>query len=575
MNYNYFSSNTKIDKIEIPLCPLCAQFYFKNQERAHFSCTALILFLHCTQIFQRMNNNTHFSQATPVFRGKQCPEEGYIVGYSAIIDKLGIKVPLPYQITFVCTQNKSYETNEWKILPKSYLPEDNSEMTEIEALYKHLVFALKYEGINLLVYRKLTEHYATEQFVELVNIEPTGQYSRRIWFLIEWITGKSLEGKEDLTRKSYIPLVDEKLQYAIAGEKSSRHLVINNLPGTQDFCPLIRKTNKLEQNIETQFSEKNKLYLKEIHKDILQRASSFLLLKDSKASFTIEGESPKAKRAARWGQAIGQAGTKNLGIEELIRLQQIVIENSRFIEMGLRKKGGFVGEHDRTTGEPLPEHISAKWQDIESLINGLIVTNNLLIKSEFDAVLAAAIIAFGFVFIHPFEDGNGRIHRYLIHHTLAKKRFSQQSIIFPVSASILNHIDDYRIVLEQYSHPLLDFIEWKETKDHNIEVLNETIDFYRYFDATLQAEFLYDCVIDTIENIIPTEVTFLAKYDEFKRFVDDEFEMPDKMVALLVRFLEQNNGVLSKRAKEKEFDALTEAEVNQIEIRYKEIFKMQ
>ncbi len=448
-------------------------------------------------------------------------------------------------------------------------------MTEIEALYKHLVFALKYEGINLLVYRKLTEYYTTKQLVELVNVEPTGQYSRRIWFLIEWIIGKKLEGKEDLTRKSYIPLIDERLQYAIAGEKSSRHLVINNLPGTPGFCPLIRKTKKLEKNIEAQFSEKNKLYLKEIPKEILQRASSFLLLKDSKASFTIEGESPKAKRAARWGQAIGQAGTKSLSIQELIRLQQIVIENTRFTEMGLRKKGGFVGEHDRTTGEPLPEHISAKWQDVESLMNGLIVTNNLLLKSEFDAVLAAAIIAFGFVFIHPFEDGNGRIHRYLIHHTLAKKHFAEQGIIFPVSASILNHIDDYRVVLEQYSHPLLDFIEWEETKDHNIKVLNETNDYYRYFDATLQAEFLYDCVIDTIVNIIPAEVTYLEQYDEFKRFVDDEYEMPDKMVALLVHFLEQNNGILSKRAKEKEFAALTETEVNLIEIRYNEIFKMQ
>jgi Fic family protein len=520
-----------------------------------------------------MNNNTHFSRITPIFHGKQCPEEGHIVGYSAIIDKLGLKVPIPNQITLVCNQNKNYETDDWKVLPKSYLPDDNSELTEIEALYKHLVFALKYEGVNLLVYKKLTQNYTTKQLTDLANIEPTGQYSRRIWFLIEWIKGEKLDEKEDLSRKSYIPLIDVKLQYAIAGEKSSRHLVINNLSGTPDFCPLIRKTNKLEHYIENRYSEKNKLYLKEIHKDILQRASSFLLLKDSKASFTIEGESPKAKRAARWGQAIGQAGTKNLSIEELIRLQQIVIENTRFIEMGFRKKGGFVGEHDRTTGEPLPEHISAKWQDIESLIKGLIATNDLLIKSDFDAVLAAAIIAFGFVFIHPLEDGNGRIHRYLFHHTLAKKHFSQQGIIFPVSASILNHIDDYRIVLEQYSHPLLDFIEWKETKDHNIEVLNETIDYYRYFDATLQTEFLYDCVIDTIENIIPAEVTYLAQYDEFKRFVDDEFEMPDKMVALLVRFLDQNNGGLSKRAREREFNALTEIEINQIENRYKEIFK--
>jgi hypothetical protein len=522
-----------------------------------------------------MNKSTHFSQIAPIFHGKQCPEKGYIVGYTAVIDKLRLPIPIPYQITLVCNQNKNYETDDWKILPKSYLPEDNSEITEIEALYKHLVFALKYEGINLLVYRKLTQHYSTEQLSNLVDIEPTGQYSRRIWFLIEWITGKKLDGKKDLTKKSYVPLVDEKLQFAVMGEKSSRHLIINNLPGTPEFCPLIRKTPKLENYIQTQFSEKNRLYLNDIHKDILQRASSFLLLKDSKASFTIEGESPKAKRAARWGQAIGQAGSKDLSFEELARLQQIVIENDRFVEMGFRKKGGFVGEHDRTTGEPIPEHISARWQDIETLMAGLIATNKLLIEDEFDAVLAASMIAFGFVFIHPFEDGNGRIHRYLIHHTLAKKNFSQQGIIFPVSASILDHINDYRIILENYSHPLLDYIEWRETADHNIEVLNDTIDYYRYFDITPQAEFLYDCVIDTIENIIPSEVSYLGHYDEFKRFVDDEFEMPDKMVALLVRFLEQNNGELSKRAREKEFEALSETEVHQIEMRYNEIFKTQ
>ena len=521
-----------------------------------------------------MENTAHFFQKAPVFHGKQCPEEGYIVGYAAIIDKLGLKVPVPCQITMVCNQNKNYETKEWRILPKYYLPDDNSKLKEIEALYKHLVFALKYEGINLLVYNKLIQYYTAEQLVDLVNIEPTGRYSRRIWFLIEWMLGKKLEGKADLTRKSYIPVIDEKLQYAITGEKSPRHLVINNLPGTPDFCPLIRKTHKLEQYIQAQFSEKNKLNLKEVHKDILKRASSFLLLKDSRASFSIEGESPKAKRAARWGKAIGQAGTKDLSIAEFLRLQQIVIEDSRFIDMGFRMKGGFVGEHDRTTGEPLPEHISSKWQDIETLILGLIETNNLLLQSEFDAVLAATILAFGFVFIHPFEDGNGRIHRYLIHHTMARKHFSQQGIIFPVSASILNHIDDYRIVLEQHSHPLLDFIEWKETQDHNIEVINDTIGYYRYFDATPQAEFLYDCVIDTIENIIPGEITYLAQYDEFKRFVDDEFEMPDKMVALLVRFLYQNNGSLSKRAREKEFCALTEMEINQIEKRYYEIFKI-
>ena len=65
------------------------------------------------------------------------------------------------------------------------------------------------------------------------------------------------------------------------------------------------------------------------------------MLKDSKASFTIEGESPKSKRAARWGNAIGQAGLNELTKDELVRLQDLVIENGRFIHMGLRVQGGF------------------------------------------------------------------------------------------------------------------------------------------------------------------------------------------------------------------------------------------
>lgn len=155
---------------------------------------------------------------------------------------------------------------------------------------------------------------------------------------------------------------------------------------------------------------------------------------------------------------------------------------------------------------------------------------------------------------------------------LAKKQFNQPGIIFPVSASMLDRIDAYRKVLETYSLPVLDFIQWKETAGHNVEVLNETIDYYRYFDATPQAEFLYDCVQDTIDRIIPQEVDYLQKYDAFKRFIDDEFEMPDRTVALLLRFLEQNRGQLSKRAREKEFSLLSEQEAERIEQYYQAIW---
>lgn len=506
-----------------------------------------------------------FSQKISVFHGRHTPEEAVLVGYGALIESFKLPVPMPAQLALISSKKRQYETDDWKIFTSRHQPEDT--------LYKQLVFALKYEGINLLFFKKLFEKLSQKEIVELIQVEPTGQYSRKIWFLYEWLLSTKLRIANADSKIKYTPLLDNDKQYALKGHESARHRIINNLPGTQNFCPLIRKTVKLEQYIAANFAGQKDNFLKGMRKDIVQRASAFLLLKDSKASFTIEGESPKSKRAARWGQAIGQAGTRDLTKEELLRLQQLVIENPRFLEMGFRKKGGFVGEHDRTTGEPLPDHISARWQDIDLLLSGLLNTHELLLKNNLDAVVAASVIAFGFVFIHPFEDGNGRIHRYLIHHVLAKKEFAQQGIIFPVSASILDRISDYRKTLESYSHPLLDFIEWKETRDHNVEVTNNTLDYYRYYDATRQAEFLYDCVKDTIENIIPNEVTYLTRYDAFKKYLEEEYEMPDNLVAQTIRFLEQNSGHLSKRAKEKEFGKLTEDEIVDLEEKYKELFQ--
>ncbi len=505
-----------------------------------------------------------FSQIKNDFHGRRLPEDDMtLAGYAAIINYYKLEIPLPDILSAISIKHRKYETEQWSVFTPRHKPDDT--------LQGHLLFALKYETIDLAFYNALFSKVEKDTIKEIILSEPNGKHSRRLWFIYEFLTQTELDiPNSELT--NYVDLLDHDIQYVGTPENSKRHRVKNNLLGVLNFCPTIRRTQKLDEFIALNLKEKAISVLGSVHPDVLARASAFLLLKDSKASYAIEGETPPHNRAERWGKAIGQAGQQKLTEDEFIRLQKIVIEDTRFIKMGMRDEGGFIGEHDRQTNIPIPDHISAKWQDLKNLINGLIETNAKTSSENLDPVFEAAIIAFGFVFIHPFEDGNGRLHRYLIHHVLAEKGFAQKGIVFPVSAVILEKIDEYRKVLEAYSKPRLDLIKWKPTQNGNVEVLNNTLDLYRYFDVTRQVEFLYECVNQTVNVTLPSEVEYLEKHDRLKSYIQEYFEMPDRTVSLLINFLHQGQGKLSKRAREKEFSQLNDDECNNLEKIFKDIF---
>lgn len=500
------------------------------------------------------------------FQEKRLPEkEVFLAGYAALVARYDLKVPSPERYCFISHRHQRYETPDWVAFPLRYQPEDTLE--------GQLTFALRYEPLDLGILKALFQRIQPEELCQWIQSEPTGRYSRRAWFLYEWLLDTRLE-IPDATTGNFVDVLDSTLQYsAVKPLSSRRHRVNNNLPGTKGYCPLIRRTPTLEtfQNLHLQEDVKGKMG--DLHPDLFARAAAFMLLKDSRASFVIEGERPSKSRVERWGRALGQAGLYPLTVEELLRLQTIVIEDHRFVKLGLRHQGGFIGVHDRTTMLPLPDHISARWQDLPDLMEGLLNTYELLKGQGGDSVLLASMIAFGFVFIHPFEDGNGRLHRYLIHHVLADLGFSPKGVVFPVSAVILERIDTYREVLESYSRPRLDYIEWKPTADGNVDVLNDTADLYRYFDGTRQAEFLYACVQQTIDVTLPDELNYLVQYDQLKTAIGNLFDMPDPMIDLLIRFLHQNHGALSKRAREKEFANLTPEECDGLEALYQQVWK--
>jgi Fic/DOC family len=512
-------------------------------------------------------NPNHFSGAVTDFHERPLPEPATPVGYAALIDAFlagphGPCVPLPRQLSAISSRHRAVDTPEWRLYSPRYEPQPTLE--------GHLTFALKYEGLDLAVLKRLFLTVGPADVQTIVRARRTGSYARRIWFLYEWLTGQTLDvAPADMG--TYVPALDPAQQLETAGENSPRHRVRNNLPGTPDFCPLVFKTPAIEQFIALNLEERAREVVSRVPRDLLARTAAFLRLKDSKSSYVIEGERPPQDRIQRWGRAIGEAGRRPLSLDELLRLQRIVIGDERFVHLGLRRDGGFVGEHDRYTHAPIPDHISARPEDLPSLVAGMMAFDRGA-EERLDAVIAAALLAFGFIYVHPFEDGNGRIHRYLIHHVLARRGYNPQGVHFPVSAAILERIDEYRAVLESYSNRLLPVIQWQPNDINNVRVLNDTADFYRFFDATPHAAFLYACVRQTIEHDLPDETRFLEKFDRFRAVVESIVDMPDRTLDNLFGFLKQNRGHLSKRAREQEFAALTEDETRRIEHAYADLF---
>lgn len=501
-----------------------------------------------------------FSGPVTAFQERRLPECATLAGYAALIEALGLVVPLPRTLSATGSRHKVYTTDGWRILTPRHAPEPT--------LAGHLTFALRYEGLDLAVLKRLFLAVRPAEITAIVAASPTGKTARRLWFLYEWILDKRLE-LPDAKRGGYVPAIDADLQYAIPGFNSPRHRVRNNLPGTAAFCPLVFRTAALDRAVALDLAARARALVADVPRDVLARAAAFLLVKDSRSSYAIEGERPAQDRIQRWGRAIGEAGRNALDRNELDRLQRIVIGDSRFVNLGLRTEGGFVGEHDRSTRQPLPDHIDAKPNDLDSLMGGLLAFEADAAQ-RLDPVMAAAILAFGFVYIHPYEDGNGRLHRFLIHHVLGRRGFNPPGVVFPVSSAILEAITDYKAVLEDYSARLLPVIQWRATPRGNVDVLNDTADFYRYFDATRQAEFLYGCVERTIETDLPQETAFLAAYDAFSARVQNVVDMPDRTVDLLFRFLHQQGGTLSRRARSKEFAVLSDAEAATIQEAYRD-----
>lgn len=508
---------------------------------------------------------TTIADSPPLFQETLVPEGCRLAGWAALKHTLDLQAPVRSKCCVSSSHIKGSqrEEAEWTVYDKRYWPGDKA--------MDHLDFAFKREPLDLLVLKRIFDRLPERELIDFIQAAPTGAVSRRLWFFFEFLTGRTLDIPDLNAKVAATDALDAKAYVVSSPVMSKRHRVRDNLLGNGNFCPLIRRTDKIEAFLQVDLDLQAQTTIGNISQHLLRRAASFLLLADSQSSFAIEGERPARTRLERWGRAVLQAGKNRLSVDEFNRLHAVLIEDTRFNKFGLRDEGVFLGERDHNQ-DPLPEFIGARHEDLPQLIEGLLAANMRMRNSNVDAVMQATATAFGFVYIHPYEDGNGRLHRCLIHHVLAERKFTPPGMVFPVSAVMYDRIDDYRRVLQAHSSPLMEFIDWRPTAARNVEVLNDTRDLYALFDCTEVAEFLYECVERTVQHDLPKEIEYLRRHDEFQRRLRDLVEMPDKLAQDLLMFIENNNGKLPNKRRKKEFAALNDDEVAQIEQLYAEFY---
>jgi len=500
----------------------------------------------------------HLELEAPVsFQDEIIPRGTQLAGWAALVQALDIQAPVrqPSCVSERHIRGSKREEGRWRIFDKRYQP--GNQFTE------HLAFALRHENIDLLILKRAFEAVPKAVLEEYVRSTPGGTQTRRTWFFYEMLTGQTLD-LEEAPNVTAVDALDARAYFTGKAKLSKRHKVRDNLLGSGDWCPVIRRTKQLEEFTALGLAERAAEIVGRTGQHLVTRATSFLLLADSRASFEIEGERAPRSRLEHWGKAVLQAGNNELTLDEIVRLHRVLIKDTRFVFPGLRPDGVYLGERDQI-GDPLPEFIGARPESLEDICDGMLDANNRMRDDGLDPILQAAATAFGFIYIHPFQDGNGRVHRCLIHHVLAERKYTPPGMVFPVSSVMLDRIDDYRKTLQAHSAPLMDFIKWRPTAERNVEVLNDTADLYRYFDCTQAAEYLYACVQRTVEQDLPREIDYLRRHDEAMHRIHEMIEMPDHLVQNLILFIRHNDGTLSKRKREKEFYKLTDEEVHGLE----------
>ncbi|WP_027328632.1 Fic family protein [Marinimicrobium agarilyticum] len=478
------------------------------------------------------------------------------VGYTYLAQLSDIQAIMPETMAEVRSVTRKEVIGPIMAVPAKLAPGEQD-------ILGHILFGLKHEGVNLSILAQALPKVPEPELRAAFDASPSSQYLRRACYLWEYFSGRVVHRQCEAIRQAYVPLFDPALYVtastSVRTARNARWRVTFNGLGTLDYCVTVRRTPELQALLNKRLLQKATEFTASLPKAVLNRTLAWAYLHETRDSYAIENEAPSENKATRFVNLLRQAhNPRKLDEDYLVELQNATISNVYGQAASFRTQQNYLSNGLRgalgVTYLPPPPVLGRElMDDLMALANGP--------PEGVDPLVLAAIVSFGFVFIHPFMDGNGRLSRFLFHQVLCQQGSLENGLVLPVSMVLRQNEAEYLASLQVFSEPVrrLWEVTFIDEDQYQFEFKGHEA-VYRYWDGTRGAEFMAQAADQAIEQHLKEETLFLIRYDEIYRYIDRAYDIPNSDLAKLVLFCMDQRGRLSKNRR-KQYQYVVPSEV--------------
>ncbi|MGI4858788.1 MAG: Fic family protein [Janthinobacterium lividum] len=408
----------------------------------------------------------------------------------------------------------------------------------------HLLFALRYEGIELPILAEAMRTISAADLIDRLRKSPSSIFVRKACYLWEWLSGNELTDLPAVAGP-YGNLFDPDKYVTGAKRRCAKWRIDFNGLGSARYCPTVRLTPAIRAGLNGDVLGKTHAFLASLGASNADRALSWAYLSETDSTFAIEREAPSANETEAFILLLQQAHEKiELTEDYLADLQSATITNpfDRAVsfrhEQNWLRRGALRGSSSVTYVPPPPALLADLMPAFMDMTNAL--------ARQIDPIIAASVAAFGFVFLHPFMDGNGRLSRFLFHHALCRSGKLEKGLLLPVSVAMKRHEAQYLEALQSFSKPARKLwdVSWTGDDDFTFQFTgSDTV--YRFWDATPCVEFGFQMAEQALDVDLRQETEFLARFDRISKALNDEYDVRGNDQHLLIVSALQNGGRVS------------------------------